>query len=58
MPEKQRCKICIMFDCGSKCQCNCHFGATPKIRNDLNLEDAKKPQTEEAAMEGLSSLFG
>lgn len=57
--EKQRCNICKMFDCGSKCQCECHYGATPKIRDDLDSEDARQTQkTEEASMEGLSSLFG
>ena len=68
---KQRCEICVMFDCGSKCKCKCHYGSTPKIRTDHGIEgltrkqrlkkmqeDFEKTKTEEAAMEGLSSLFG
>ncbi len=56
---KQRCEICEMFDCGSKCKCKCHYGVTEKIRQDLKAEDVKQPQkSEEQAMEGLSALFG
>jgi hypothetical protein len=47
-----KCNICKMFDCGIKCQCNCHYGEKPTIRQDHN------PQSEKQAMEGLSSLFG
>lgn len=53
--EKQRCHICKEFNCGEKCTCKCHYGTTPKIRHDLETETQK---SEEASMEGLSSLFG
>lgn len=59
MPEKQRCNICKLFDCGEKCTCKCHYGATPKIRDDLEIDsETKTERKEEIAMEGLSSLFG
>ncbi len=50
-----------MFDCGVKCQCNCHHGETPLIRQDHNPQSEgllKGNKTEEQAMEGLSHLFG
>ena len=56
---KQRCNICEMFDCGEKCKCQCHFGATNKIRQDHDAEKgAQTVKSEEQAMEGLSALFG
>jgi len=54
-----KCDICVMFDCGTKCRCKCHQAPTPIIRQDLDAEDVKQPQkSEEQAMEGLSALFG
>lgn len=57
----KKCSICIKFDCGAKCECHCHHGETPIIRQD---HDAKSEsllianKTEDQAMEGLSALFG
>lgn len=55
---KSKCEACQFFDCGDKCSCTCHHGEAPKIRSDLDPEDAKQPQKTEEKMEGLSSLFG
>ena len=57
----KKCRICEMFDCGIKCQCNCHNGETPIIRQDHNAQSESllvANKTEDQAMEGLSSLFG
>jgi len=54
-----KCDICVMFDCGIKCQCKCHHGETPLIRQDHDSEArGKTVKSEEQAMEGLSALFG
>ncbi len=56
-----KCKICIMFDCGVKCQCSCHKDEAPIIRQDHNSQSESllvANKTEEQAMEGLSALFG
>jgi len=57
----KKCNICKMFDCGVKCQCDCHKGTTPLIREDHNAQSEGlllRNKTEEQAMEGLSNLFG
>ena len=48
----KKCNVCKIFDCGVKCQCDCHKGETPLIRQDHDSQDEKQ------AMEGLSNLFG
>ncbi len=55
--------ICKIFDCGVKCQCDCHNGGADKIRTDHNAQDIAKQSMyhsyeDEKAMEGLSRLFG
>jgi len=57
----KKCNICKIFDCGVKCQCDCHKGTTPLIRQDHSPQSEgllKGNKTEEQAMEGLSALFG
>ena len=58
-----KCNICIKFDCGVKCECICHHGSSPKIRQDHGAEGQAQLQSynksdEDKSMEGLSNLFG
>ena len=63
-----RCGACVFFDCGGYCKCVCHIyepkKSTYEIRDPTESEMKKGAgvynnlRTEEAAMEGLSSLFG
>lgn len=62
-----KCDICVMFDCGTKCKCKCHHGAKPLIRQDNDSTPIEKQsmyhtykdeKDEKQAMEGLSALFG
>lgn len=39
-----KCKICLLFDCGLKCNCVCHSGITNKIRHDLSPSDRPQMQ--------------
>ena len=39
-----KCKICNLFDCGSKCNCVCHVGSTDKIRHNLTPSNATQLQ--------------
>jgi len=58
---KKRCNMCVLFDCGIRCQCDCHKGTTPIIRQDHSPQSEGlllANKTEEQAMEGLSALFG
>ena len=58
---KKRCNMCIQFDCGIRCRCDCHKGTTPVIRQDHSPQSEGLllgNKTEEQAMEGLSALFG
>jgi len=57
----KKCNICKIFDCGPKCQCDCHNGGADKIRQDHSPQSEGlllRNKTEEQAMEGLSALFG
>ena len=35
-----KCKICLLFDCGKKCICVCHFAPTNKILNNSSPENS------------------
>ena len=57
----KKCSICIKFDCGVKCECHCHHGQTPIIRQDHNPQSEGlllANKSEDQAMEGISALFG
>ena len=57
----KKCSICIKFDCGVKCECHCHHGETPTIRQDHDAQSESlliANKTEDQAMQGLSHLFG
>ena len=40
----RECKICALFDCGSKCICVCHVGTTDKIRHNLTPDSSQQLQ--------------
>lgn len=39
-----KCRICPMFDCGSRCLCLCHYGTANKIKHDLMPGDISQLQ--------------
>jgi len=38
------CRICPLFDCGSKCICICHIGTTDKIKHNLSPDSSQQLQ--------------
>jgi len=52
-----KCDACGFFDCGNDCRCRCHPHDKPQSPK-LKAWDAASKRTEDAAFEGLASLFG
>ncbi len=55
-----KCEACRYFDCGEYCKCVCHsrFAEPEHSKLEDNGVLVNGMKTEEASMEGLSSLFG
>ncbi len=58
-----RCGACLFFDCGLDCKCVCHNYEEKRDKKSYNYPKKKawtiaSERTEQASLEGLSSLFG